>query len=160
MATDISWDERAAEAGIEIPPPLPANPLFPGATIDGLTAYTSGIVAVEGPPWKMAYAGSVGDELSIEDAQQSAALAMRCTLANLKGALGDSLDRVDRFLKLMGYVRCRPDFGDAPQVINGASEVLAAIFGTDRLPARSAIGVAALPAGASVEIDAVVKLRS
>ena len=60
----------------------------------------------------------------------------------------------------MGFVRCKPEFGDAPAVINGASEVLAAIFGTDRLPARSAIGVAALPNGASVEIDAVVRLRS
>jgi enamine deaminase RidA (YjgF/YER057c/UK114 family) len=159
MVTDISWDQRAAEAGIEIPPPLPANPLFPGAVVDGSTAYTSGIVAVEGPPWKMAYAGSVGDDLDVEDAQKSAALAMRCTLANLKGVLGGSLDRVDRFLKIMGFVRCRPEFGDAPLVVNGASEVLAAIFGADRLPARSAIGVAALPNGASVEIDAVVRLR-
>ena len=97
---------------------------------------TSGIVAVEGPPWKMVYAGSVGDEISIEDAQKSAALAMCCTLANLKGALGGSLDRVDRFVKLMGFVRCRPDFMQAPTVINGASEVLLEIFGQDRLPAR------------------------
>ena len=155
-----NWDERATEAGIVIPEPLPAQPLFPGAVIEGSTAYTSGIVAVEGPPWKMVYAGSVGDELSIEDAQKSAALAMCCTLANLKGALGGSLDRVDRFVKLMGFVRCRPDFMQAPTVINGASEVLLAVFGQDRLPARSAIGVAALPGGASVEIDAVVRLRS
>lgn len=160
MVSDTNWDERAVAAGIEIPPPLPAHPLFPGAVIDGLTAYTSGIVAVEGPPWQMAYAGSVGDELNLEDAQKSAALAMQCTLANLKGALGGSLDRVDRFVKVMGFVRCKPDFGDPPLVINGASEVLAAIFGADRLPARSAIGVAALPNGASVEIDAVVRLRN
>ena len=154
-----NWDERAAEAGIAIPEPLPAQPLFPGAVVDGSTVYTSGIVAVEGPPWKMAYAGSVGDELSVEDAQKSAALAMVCTLANLKGALGGSLNRVDRFVKLMGFVRCPADFMQAPTVINGASEVLLNIFGPDRLPARSAIGVAALPGGASVEIDAVVRLR-
>ncbi len=159
MADDESWDRRAEEAGIVIPPPLPANPLFPGATIDGITAYTSGIVAVEGPPWKMAYAGSVGDDIDVETAKQSAALAMVCTLANLRGALGGSLDRVDRFLKVMGYVRCRPEFTDPPSVINGASEVLARIFGEDRLPARSAIGVAALPGGASVELDAIVRLR-
>ncbi len=156
---DESWDSRAEAAGIEIPPPLPANPLFPQATIDGTTAYTSGIVAVEGPPWKLAYAGSVGDTLDVEMAKQSAALAMVCTLANLKGALGGSLDRVDRFLKLMGFVRCGPAFIDPPGVINGASEVLAKIFGEDRLPARSAIGVAALPGGASVELDAIVRLR-
>ena len=107
----------------------------------------------------MVYAGSVGDDISVEDAQKSAALAMVCTLANLKGALGGSLNRVDRFVKLMGFVRCQSDFMQAPTVVNGASEVLLNIFGQDRLPARSAIGVAALPGGASVEIDAVVRLR-
>ena len=64
-----------------------------------------------------------------------------------------------RFLKVMGFVRCRPEFTDPPLVINGASEVLASIFGEDRLPARSAIGVASLPSGASVEIDTIVRLR-
>lgn len=157
---DQDWDRRAEEAGIAIPPPLPANPLFPGAVIDGTTVYTSGIVAVEGPPWKLAYAGSVGSELDVETAKRSAALAMVCTLANLKGALGGSLGRVDRFLKVMGYVRCQPAFIEPPQVINGASEILATIFGEDRLPARSAIGVASLPGGASVEIDAVIRLNS
>ena len=159
MATDFSWDERAEAAGIEIPPPLPQNPLFPSAVIDGSTVYTSGIVAVEGPPWKLAYAGSVGDDLDVEQGKESAALAMKCTLANLRGALDGSLDQVDRFIKIMGFVRCKPEFGDAPAVINGASEVLEQVFGSDRLPARSAIGVAALPSGASVEIDAVVRLR-
>ncbi len=160
MTKDPSWDERAEAAGLVIPPPLPAHPMFPGVAIDGTTAYTSGIVAVEGPPWKLAYAGLVGEELDVETAKKSAALAMLCTLANLKGALGGSLDRVDRFVKLMGFVRCRPDFGDPPLVINGASEVLLAIFGADHLPARSAIGVASLPSGASVEIDTVVRLRN
>ena len=160
MANDPSWDERAEAAGLVIPPALPVHALFPGVAFDGTTAYTSGIVAVEGPPWKLAYAGLVGEDLDVETAKKSAALAMLCTLANLKGALGGSLDRVDRFVKLMGMVRCRPDFGDPPLVINGASEVLLAIFGADRLPARSAVGVAALPSGASVELDTVVKLRN
>ncbi|MCE9622587.1 MAG: RidA family protein [Actinomycetia bacterium] len=160
MTKALSWDERAEAAGLVIPPPLPAHPMFPGVAIDGLTAYTSGIVAVEGPPWKLAFAGSVGDELDVETAKQSAALAMLCTLANLKGALGGSLDRVERFVKLMGFVRCKPEFKDPPLVMNGASEVLLSIFGAELLPARSAIGVAALPSGASVELDAIVKLRS
>ena len=160
MTKAVSWDERAEAAGLVIPPPLPAHPMFPSVAIDGLTAYTSGIVAVEGPPWKLGYAGSVGDELDVEEAKKSAALAMLCTLANLKGALGGSLDRVERFVKLMGFVRCKPEFKDPPLVMNGASEVLLAIFGAENLPARSAIGVAALPSGASVELDSVVKLRS
>lgn len=159
MPEPTSWDQAAEQAGIVIPDPLPIHGLFPGAVIDGKTVYTSGIVAVEGPPLKMVYAGSVGDDLDIEDGQKSAAQAMLNTLGNLKGALGGSLDGIDRFLKFTGFVRCQPTFGDAPLVVNGASEVLKSIFGEDLLPARSAIGVAALPNQASVEIEAVVRLR-
>lgn len=160
MAEPTSWDRAAEDAGIAIPDPLPTHGLFPGAVIDGNMAYTSGIVAVEGPPLKLVYAGSVGDDLDVADGQRSAAQAMLNTLGNLKGALGGSLDRVERFLKFTGFVRCQPSFGDAPLVVNGASEVLRSIFGEELLPARSAIGVAALPNQASVEIEAIVRLRA
>ena len=130
MAEMTSWDRRAEEIGLVIPDPLPTHEFFPSVAIDGTTAYTSGIVAVEGPPLKLVYAGSVGDDISIEDGQKSAAQAMLCTLGNLKGALGGSLDRVDRFLKFTGFVRCRPEFRDAPLVVNGASEVLRSLFGS------------------------------
>jgi len=153
------WERRAAAAGLVIPDALPAHPFFPSVCLAGNVAYTSGIVAVEGPPWKMVYAGSVGDEIDVETAQRSAAQAMLNTLGNLRAALGGSLDRVERFAKFTGFVRCRPDFGDMPMVVNGASEVLKAVFGEDLLPARSAIGVAALPGKASVEIEAVVLLH-
>jgi enamine deaminase RidA (YjgF/YER057c/UK114 family) len=154
------WDARIAELGIPITEPLPQGGLYSGVVIDGTVAYTSGIVAVEGPPWKLAYAGSVGDELDVDTAKESAALAMRCTLANLRGALGGSLNRVERLLRLTGYVRCLPSFTNPPAVMDGASQVLVDIFGADLLPVRTAVGVAALPGGASVELDTIVKLRS
>jgi enamine deaminase RidA (YjgF/YER057c/UK114 family) len=158
--SEHDWDARLAELGIELRDPLPAGGLYSSVVIDGLVAYCSGTVAVEGPPLKLAFAGSVGDDISLEDAQRSAAGAMVSTLGNLRGALGGSLNRVERFLRLTGYVRCSPDFGQTPQVMNGASELLRDIFGEERIPARSAVGVAALPGGASVELDAIVKLRS
>ena len=108
----------------------------------------------------MAHAGSVGNELDLETACRSAALAMVCTLANLKGALDGSLDRIDRFVRLSGYVRCLPDFMQLPNVMARASEVLEEIFGDELLPARTAIGVSALPGGASVELDTIVRLKS
>lgn len=154
-----SWDARIAELGITIPEALPQGGKYSSAVFDGNLVYTSGVVAVEGPPWKLAYAGSVGDEIDVETAAESAAQAMRNSLGNLKAALGGSLDRVDRVVKLTGYVRCLPDFGGAPTVMDGASSVLAEIFGDELLPARTAIGVAALPGGASVELDTVVRLR-
>jgi enamine deaminase RidA (YjgF/YER057c/UK114 family) len=151
------WESRIAELGVKIPDPLPAGGLFTSVVIDGNIAYTSGIVAVEGPPLRLAYPGCVGDDLSIEDAKLSARGAMISTLGNLRGALG-SLDRIERFCKMTGYVRATPGFDKTPAVVDGASEVLLEIFGKELLSARTAIGVSALPGGASVEIDTIVKL--
>ncbi|MBM12588.1 MAG: hypothetical protein CL759_10975 [Chloroflexi bacterium] len=155
-----TWDQRIEQIGLTIPEPLPQGGKYSSVVFDGKLAYTSGIVAVEGPPWKLAHAGSVGNELDLETACRSAALAMVCTLANLKGALDGSLDRIDRFVRLSGYVRCLPDFMQLPNVMDGASEVLEEIFGDELLPARTAIGVSALPGGASVELDTIVRLKS
>ena len=91
---DESWDQRAEAAGIEIPPPLPANPLFPGAVIDGTTAYTSGIVAVEGPPWKLAYAGSVGDDLDVDAAKESERPVQDCARVALTGCFCEQAFRL------------------------------------------------------------------
>jgi len=152
-------EERAAELGIVIPDPLPAGGLYNSVVIAGDVAYASGTVAVEGPPLKLAFAGRLGDDLSVEEGKRSARGAILSTLGNLKGALGD-LSRVERFLRLVGYVRATPDFTGPPAVMDGASEVLRDLFGAELLPARTAIGVAALPGGASVEVDAIVKLHS
>ena len=153
------WDTRLAELGVELLGPLPAGGLYTSVVIDGSIAYTSGIVAVEGPPLHLVYAGCLGDDLSVDDGQLSARGALLSTLGNLKGALG-SLDRIERFLKMTGYVRAVPGFDKTPTVLDGASSLLRDIFGAELLPARSAIGVSALPGGASVEIDTVVKLAS
>src|SRR5262245_19357895 len=113
------WDARVAELGITIPDPLPAGGLYPSVVVDGGYAFTSGIVAVEGPPLKLAFAGCLGDDLSIDDGKLSARGAMLSTLGNLKGALG-SLERVERFVRLVGYVRATPSFTGPPAVMDGA----------------------------------------
>lgn len=152
------WEARLADAGVELRDPLPAGGLYTPIVVDGLVAYTSGVVAVEGPPLRLAHAGRLGDDLSLEQGQASAAGAMVSTLSNLHGFLG-SLDRVERFLKVTGFVRVAPDFTDMPKVMDGASELLVKIFGQDLAPARSAVGVTSLPGGASVELDTIVKLE-
>lgn len=152
-----TWEKRIEEIGLEIPDPLPSGGLYTSVVIDGDVAYTSGIVAVEGPPLRLAHAGRLGDDLELETGRLSARGALVSTLGNLKGALG-SLDRIERFLRLTGYVRATPEFLHAPKVMDGASELLVEIFGEELLPARTAVGVSALPGGASVEIDTIVKL--
>ncbi|PXA86042.1 hypothetical protein DMC47_35760 [Nostoc sp. 3335mG] len=97
-----------------------------------------------------------------EDVAKGQEAAKRCGLmlvAQMKAALGGSLDRVERIVKLGGFVASGPDFFDQPKVVNGASELMVALFGDAGKHARSAVGVAALPLGVSVEVDAIVALR-
>jgi enamine deaminase RidA (YjgF/YER057c/UK114 family) len=155
----MSWEKRIAELGVQIPDPLPSGGLYTPVVVDGAIAYTSGIVAIETNPMRLAYPGVVGEELSIEEGQASARGAMISTLANLRGALGD-LDRIERFLKVTGFVRAAAGFKDLPKVLDGASQLLIDIFGDDLRTARTTVGVIALPGGASVELDTVLRLRS
>jgi enamine deaminase RidA (YjgF/YER057c/UK114 family) len=153
-------EKRVAELGLEIPGQLGTGGLYTSVVIDGNLAFTSGIVAIDvGPPMALAYRGLVGADLSVEDGQASARGAMISTLANLRGALGD-LNRVERFLKVTGFVRAAPDFFDLPKILDGASQVLIDIFGDDRRSARTTVGVASLPGGASVELDTIVRIAA
>ena len=152
------WEARISELGVVVPDPLPSGGLYRSVVVDGTLVFTSGIVAVEGPPLRLAYPGSVGDDISLEDAQLSARGALISTLGNLRGELG-SLDRIARFLRLTGYVRTTPAFNQMPKVMDGASQLLIDIFGRDLLCARTAVGVSSLPGGASVEIESIVRLR-
>ena len=151
------WERRIEELGIQLMDPLPAGGLYASVVIVGDLAFTSGTVAVEGPPLKLAYAGCLGDDLDVDTGKLSAAQAFISTLSNLRGALG-SLDHIERFVRMTGYVRSHPDFKQMPQVMDGASQLMIDIFGQPC--ARSAIGVAALPGGASVELDTVIQLAS
>jgi enamine deaminase RidA (YjgF/YER057c/UK114 family) len=151
-------EQRVAELGLELPDQIGTGGLYTSVVIEGNLAFTSGIVAIDlGPPRGLAYRGQVGSELSVEEGQASARGAMISTLAILKGALGD-LNRVERFLKVTGYVRNAPDFFDLPKVLDGASQLIIELFGDDRRSARTTVGVAGLPGGASVELDAVVRI--
>jgi enamine deaminase RidA (YjgF/YER057c/UK114 family) len=97
-----------------------------------------------------------------DDAAKGAQAAQRCGLmlvAQIKAALGGSLDRVERIVKLGAFIASGPDFTDQPKVANGASELMVALFGEAGKHARSAVGVPVLPLGACVEVDAIVAVR-
>jgi enamine deaminase RidA (YjgF/YER057c/UK114 family) len=148
----------AAALGLEIGPPVPPIGRYSAVAIAGDVAYTSGVVALKAPDWALEYGGRFGDDLDAAGARLAARGAMLCTLANLRGALG-SLDRVERFLRITGYVQTVPAVLGLPGVLDGASELAEQLFGADWRPARSAIGVYALPGGASVELECTVLLR-
>jgi enamine deaminase RidA (YjgF/YER057c/UK114 family) len=100
--------------------------------------------------------GKVGDEVSAEDAKDLARIAVLNAIAAVETAIG-SVDRVTRIVKLVVFVASTPGFTGQPAVANGASDTLVAIFGDAGRHARSAVGVAALPLDAPVELELVVE---
>jgi len=139
--------------------PVAAAPVanYVGYTVSGKTVYVSGQLPFR--DGKVAYAGRLGAGLSVEDGYAAGRQCGLNILAQLKAACGGDLDRVARVLRLGGFVNSSPEFTDAPKCVNGASDLMVAVFGDAGRHARAAVGVASLPAGAAVEVDAIVELK-
>lgn len=149
---------RLAAHGIELPDPLLPFGLYVPAVRSGNLVFLSGAGPVR--PDGTLVTGRVGtglDDLSPADARAAARLTGLRLLAALRAEVGD-LDRVERVVKLLGFVRCAADFGEQPAVVDGCSELLVEVLGEAGRGARSAVGVAALPFGIPVEIEAVVQV--
>ncbi len=101
--------------------------------------------------------GKLGQELSIEQGMEAAKLAALNALAIIQGEVG-SLDKVKRIVKMVGHIASAPGFTDQPQVLNGASDLLVAVFGEAGKHARVAVGAAELPRQAPVEIELIVQV--
>lgn len=107
----------------------------------------------------MPFRGKVGIEYTIEQGQEAARNCALNLLAALREALGGSLDRMVQCQRLGGFVNCAPDFDRVPAVIDGASDLMAKLFGGAGLHARTAVGVATLPQCATVEVDGIFEVR-
>jgi enamine deaminase RidA (YjgF/YER057c/UK114 family) len=106
---------------------------------------------------KLQFAGRLGVDLSLDAGQQAARLCGLNLLAQARAAIGD-LDRIRRCVRINGFVACAPEFTQQPQVINGCSDLLVDVLGDAGRHSRVAVGVAALPSGAAVEIDAIFEI--
>ncbi|CAA9586945.1 MAG: RidA/YER057c/UK114 superfamily, group 1 [uncultured Thermomicrobiales bacterium] len=102
--------------------------------------------------------GKVGRDVSVDDAYAHARSVGLTLIAVLKDTLGD-LDRVKQVVKVLGMVNATPDFGEQPRVINGCSDLFLEVFGDAGKHARSAVGMGSLPAGITVEIEAIVEVE-
>ena len=151
-----SVEDRLAEFGLSVPELVPPVAAYVPVVRDGDLVFTSGqLPMVDGA---LAATGKVGAEV---DADAAKALAATCALnaiAAIKSEVGD-LDRVSRVVKVVGFVASDPGFTGQPGVINGASELLVKAFGDKGVHARSAVGVAALPLDAPVEVEVIVSVR-
>ena len=152
----MSISARLAELGIELPQAAAPVAAYVPVVVAGGLAHVSGqLPFVDG---KLVI-GRLGEDVALE---QGAAAARACglmILAQLEAALG-SLDRVERVVKLGAFVSSAGTFTDQPKVANGASELMAEVFGEAGKHARSAVGVPVLPLGAAVEVNAVVAVKT
>jgi enamine deaminase RidA (YjgF/YER057c/UK114 family) len=152
-------EDRLSEMGLRLPAPLaaPAGLRLPfeSVRVHGDLGYVSGHGPFDGD--RQLFAGSVGAELSLEQAYEAARATALSMLASLEEALGD-LDRVVAWVKVLGFVKCAPGFNVTPAVINGFSDLILELWGDAGRHARSAIGAGELPLGMPVEVEAVVAL--
>lgn len=150
-------ERRMTELGFSPECNLKAGAIYRPVVVDGTTAYVAGCVPFD-ENQKLTSKGKVPSEVSLEEAQKAAALCAANILRLVRREVG-SLDRIERVLKVVGFVNCEPSFELQHLVINGASQLLVDVLGEAGWHARSAVGMAALPLGASVEVEAVVKLK-
>lgn len=139
------------------PAPAASAPVKPYINVrtDGDIAYISGHVAVSGG--ELLYKGRIGRDVTIEEAKLSAAVTVINVLDLFDAEYG--LERVDKVLKMTGYLSCEEHVTEHPQIMNAASEILVDVFGEDGKHSRCALGIHTLPLGASVEIDMIVKMK-
>ncbi|WP_045838073.1 RidA family protein [Hyphomicrobium sp. 99] len=149
-------EQRLSQLGLKLPEaPQPVANYVP-FLISGDQLFISGQVAKDATGRLLT--GRLGADVSVEDGQAAAKASALSVLAQAKAALGD-LERVVQVLRLTGFVASTPEFTDHPKVLNGASDLLVAVLGDAGRHTRSAVGVASLPLGVSVEIDAILKIR-
>ena len=155
----MSVEDRLAAAGFPLPgPPTPAGAYVP-AVQTGSLVYTSGQLPMQQGSLPERFSGKVGAGVEVETARQAAAQCAVNALAAIKGLVGD-LERVERVVKVVGFVASAPEFTKQPEVMNGASELLQAAFGEEGRHARSAVGMAVLPRDTCVEVELIVQVRS
>lgn len=153
--TDAEIDAKLAELGLTLPQPAAPVAAYVPVVVAGGLAHVSGQLPFIGGELVK---GRLGEDVPLEQGVAAAQACGLMILAQLKAALG-SLSRVERIVKLGGFVNSTGGFTDQPKVVNGASELMAAVFGDAGKHARSAVGVPVLPLGAAVEVDAIVAVR-
>jgi enamine deaminase RidA (YjgF/YER057c/UK114 family) len=150
------YEEKLRSLGFELPnPPSPGGDYVPYRKVGNLL-YCSGVICTQGG--SMTHTGKVGLDHTVESGAEAARVCALNILAVIKMATG-SLDRVKQFVFLSGYVNGVEGFTQSPQVINGASQLLGAVFGDAGKHTRAAVTVAGLPADSTVEIQSVVELH-
>ena len=147
-------ESRLADLGISLPEPMAAVANYVPYVITGNQLFVSGQVSVGADGLVK---GRLGENMSLEEGQAAARLCALNLIAQCKAAVTD-LSRIERVVKLGGFVNAHPDFVEIPQVINGCSDLMVDVFGDAGRHARSAVSSPVLPLGVAVEVDGVFEI--
>ena len=148
-------EKKLKEMGIELPTPAAPAANYIPYTIAGKILTISGQIPMGENG--IEFIAKLGDTADVGTGQAAAKLCAINILAQAKAALGD-LDNIKQVIKIQGYVNSTPDFTDHPEVINGASDLLAEVLGEAGKHARAAVGMTSLPRGVAVEVDAIIEI--
>ena len=143
---NIELDDASVPAGSYVPYVITNNLVF----ISGQLPFINGQLTIK---------GKVRDNVSLDDAVKMSEACAKALLSQLKAACNGNLDKVNKVVKLGGFVASAPNFTDQPKVINGASDLIVNIFGDKGKHSRFAVGVAALPLNVPVEIDGIFEIE-
>ena len=150
-------DQRLKELNIELDDAsVPAGSYVPYVITNNLVFISGQLPFING---KLTIKGKVGDNVSLDDAVKMSEACAKALLSQLKAACNGNLDKVNKVVKLGGFVASAPNFTDQPKVINGASDLIVNIFGDKGKHSRFAVGVAALPLNVPVEIDGIFQIE-
>jgi enamine deaminase RidA (YjgF/YER057c/UK114 family) len=148
----MSFEIRLKELHLELPPPPPPLATYVPAVRAGDLLFVSGVLPMQ--DGQLVFSGKLGRDLTVEQGEEAAKLAILNALAIAKQELG-TLDGISRVVKVVGHVASAEGFVQQSQVLNGASDLLVAIFGEAGRHARAAVGAAELPRGAPIEIEVI-----
>lgn len=152
----MSYENKLKELGLTLPaPPKPVANYVPAVRVGDLLFLSGVLPSRDG---QLIITGKLGHELSVEQGKEAAKIALLNGLSIIRSETG-SLNRVKQIVKMVGYIASAPGFTDQPQVLNGASDLLVAVFGEAGRHVRVAVGAAELPRQAPIEIELIVELH-
>ncbi len=152
----LSYENRLKELGYSLPePPKPVASYVPSIKV-GKLLFVSGVLPIVND--RLLYTGKLGREVTLEQGYEAAKVAVLNALSIVKSSLG-TLEKVNRVVRLVGYVASAEGFNEQPKVVNGASDLLVKVFGEKGKHSRVAVGVMELPKGAPVEIEIILRTK-
>ena len=153
----MNYNDKIKELKIELPEAKAPVGSYVATKISGNLLYVSGQISISSNGELIK--GKVGKDLNTEEAYKAAARCGLSIIAQVKKACNDDLSKIKSCIKLTGYVNSTEDFVEQPKVINGASDLIASIFGDSGMHTRAAVSTNSLPLGVSVEVDAIFELN-